>query len=254
MGTLFRIGDRNIDRIKGDRWDYAKCYLDNDEYMEGNEDSIQDRIEEIKNEIEELENEDELRVHIISHFEDELYNLQCTNIEDCIKIWSSSYDILGIYPLSELKDLSNNGYGYVFLDEDIVDINELEDGYYQLIDEDNNYLLLKIEDNNEIELFEDYKDIIKEIGKKKYFKYFGDKISTLLEYYDDDTIFPMLENENEQYSHDIIEYIFDTHNLLTLEEYNLQAETNYTSVDDVRDDWYWTKKGILDFRNELYKC
>lgn len=155
MGTLFKIGDRNIDRIKGDRWDYAKCYLDNDEYMEGNEDSIQDRIEEIKNEIEELENEDELRVHVISHFEDELYNLQCTNIEDCIKIWSSSYDILGIYPLSELKDLSNNGYGYVFLDEDIVDINELEDGYYQLLDEDNNYLLLKIEDNNEIELFED---------------------------------------------------------------------------------------------------
>lgn len=155
MGTLFRIGDRNIDRIKGDRWDYTKCYLDNDEYMEGNEDSIQDRIEEIKNEIEELENEDDLRVHVISHFEDELYNLQCTNIEDCIKIWSSSYDILGIYPLSELKDLSNNGYGYVFLDEDIVDINELEDGYYQLIDEDNNYLLLKIEDNNEIELFED---------------------------------------------------------------------------------------------------
>lgn len=239
MGTLFKISDREIVRIKGDRWKYTKCYRENYEYWEGDEDSIQDRIEEIKNEIENCKHEGELR-----NLQNELDDLECADLEDGIKIWSDSYGILGIYPLSELND-----YCYIFLDYDIDSIIELEDGYYQINNEE---ILGKLNDNNELELFEDYKDIIKEIGKKKYFKYFDDKISTLLEYYDDNTIFPMLENENERYSNDIIEYLFDVDNTLTLEEYNKQAETNYTSIDDVCDDWYWTKDQILKLSSELY--
>ena len=124
-----------------ENWEIVECSWYGRRWYENSE--IEEKISDIKTDIENCD-EDELE-----DLQNELEELEeCINDKKCVKL-NNDYETL-----TPIEDLNDDNCLIYLEDYDIDTINELEDGYYQLLD-GYYYLIGKFDDNGELQLFDD---------------------------------------------------------------------------------------------------